>query len=208
MTRSIPLSFAVLALLSSCASSPVQRKRVDGFFIQNAVFAVPAYLSKLDALPEKDAAPNRTSMGLFAHRLAAGTGTIFAYRFYSPGRLLTVDDEAFEKVTIWFDQPLPVTGTTPISDSVVVVHTKGGSAWPQSACSGVMTSGSIQVSPNGDAFDVSISGDLIQAGSRNPQWCNQQYLEISFKATEISLASLTPWLGRAGDHPYAESHPR
>jgi hypothetical protein len=208
MIRSSAISFVALALLASCASSPEHSKRLDGFFIQNATLADLEYLNKLDALAKEEAAFNRASMGLFAHRLAAGTGTIFAYRFYSPGGLLTVDDETFEKVTIWFKQALPVTGTIPINGSVLVVHTKGGSAWPSSACSGLMTNGSIKISPVGDAFDVSVSGDLLQVGNRHPQWCTQQRLDVSFRAEEIPLTSVTPWLGRAGDHPYAESYPR
>lgn len=208
MTRAVAISSALLALLTSCASLPEQENRLDGFFIQNATFADPAYLNKLDALPEEEAILNSASMGLFAHRLTTGTGTIFAYRFYSPGGLLTVDDETFEKVTIWFKQPLPVAGVIPISDTVLVVHTKGGSAWPRSACSGVIKSGFIKVSTSEDAFDVSVSGDLLQAGNRHPQWCSQRHLKVSFSASEISLTSLTPWLGRAGDHPYAESYPR
>jgi len=212
MAKSAAISLALLVFLSSCVSAPEQRKRRDGFFIENAAFADPGYLKKLDVHAKGAFAkgvfdPNPTSMGLFAHRLVTGAGTIFGYRSYSPGGLLTIDDETFEKVTIWLGQPLPIRGKIPIDDSVLAVYTKGGSAWPDSACSGVITKGSIQVSPRGDAFDVSIAGDLVELGSRRPQSCVERHLQVSFKAVEISVASLTPWLGRAGDYPYAESYP-
>src|SRR3546814_3275005 len=71
------------------------------------------------------------------------------HRFYSPGGALTIDDEVFEKLTIWFKSSRPESGAITIDSSVVVVHTKGGSAWPQSACSGIIESGQIRITPKG-----------------------------------------------------------
>src|SRR3546814_18515967 len=99
-------------------------------------------------------------MGLFAHRLAPGQGTIVAHRFYSPGGALTIDDEVFEKLTIWFKSSRPESGAITIDSSVVVVHTKGGSAWPQSACSGIIESGKIRITPKGRSFQVVEIGQL------------------------------------------------
>src|SRR3546814_9015660 len=93
-------------------------------------------------------------MGLIAHGLAPGQGTIVAHRFYSPGGALTIDDEVFEKLTIWFKSSRPESGAITIDSSVVVVHTKGGSAWPQSACSGIIESGQIRITPKGRSFQV------------------------------------------------------
>src|SRR3546814_19406542 len=74
------------------------------------------------------------------------------HRFYSPGGALTIDDEVFEKLTIWFKSSRPESGAITIDSSVVVVHTKGGSAWPQSACSGIIESGQIRITPKGRSF--------------------------------------------------------
>src|SRR3546814_11147123 len=99
-------------------------------------------------------------MGLFAHRLAPGQGTIVAHRFYSPGGALTIDDEVFEKLTIWFKSSRPESGAITIDSSVVVVPTKGGSAWPQPACSGLLESGQNRITPNGRPLPVVIIGAI------------------------------------------------
>src|SRR3546814_4668817 len=90
--------------------------RNDGFLVHDAALADPDYLSGLDARPENEAVSDRSSMGLFAHRLAPGQGTIVAHRFYSPGGALTIDDEVFEKLSIWFKSSRPESGAIPRSE--------------------------------------------------------------------------------------------
>src|SRR3546814_9924434 len=85
---------------------------------------------------------------------------------------------------------------------------KGGSAWPQSACSGIIESGQIRITPKGRSFQVVVTGAIVHSGNRHPAWCTQDSIDISFTASERPFASLTPWLGTAGDHPYEESYPR
>ncbi len=208
MTKHAAISLVIVAALSSCAIMGQSTARNDGFLVHDAALADPNYLSELDARAENEAVLDRSSMGLFAHRLAPGQGTIVAHRFYSPGGALTIDDEVFEKLTIWFKSSRPESGAIDIDSSVVVVHTKGGSAWPQSACSGVIESGQIRITAKGSAFQVVITGDIVQSGNRHPAWCTQDSIDISFTASERPFASLTPWLGTAGDHPYEESYPR
>src|SRR3546814_17563889 len=117
--------------------------RNDGFLVHDAALADPDYLSGLDARPENEAVSDRSSMGLFAHRLAPGQGTIVAHSFYSPGGALTIDDEVFEKLTIWIKSSRPESEDITIESSVVVVPAKGGAAWPRSACYGIIKRGQI-----------------------------------------------------------------
>lgn len=208
MTKSAAILLVITATLPSCAIMGQGKVRSDGILVHGAALADPDYLSELDARSGNEAVLDRSSMGLFAHRLAPGQGAIVAHRFYSPGGAFTVDDEVFEKLTIWFKSSRPEPGAIAIDNSVVVVHTKGGSAWPQSACSGIVESGQIIITPEGSAFQVAVTGDIVRSGNRHPEWCTQDNVDITFTASERPFASLTPWLGIAGDHPYEESYPR
>jgi hypothetical protein len=202
------IASALLAtLLAGCMTASGWRGGEDGFFIDGAALANPDYLAGIDARPVEPW--DDSTLGLFAHRVSAGTGTVVGYRAYSPGKRMLSDDESFEKVTLWFKQgPLPA-GTTQIhDDTVVVVHTRGGSAWPRSACSAVVVNGSIDIARQGEGVDVRVRGDLARRGNRHPQWCEQARLDVSFSASAMPLASLTPWLGSAGAHPYDESYRR
>lgn len=208
VAKAIAISLVAVLLLVSCASSPTLSGRHDAFFIRDASFADSGYLHRLDALRIDELAVDPAPMGLFAHRLAGGAGTVFALRIYSPGSRFTADDESFEKLTIWLQRPLPAAGDIADDDTALVVHTQGGSAWPDRACSGVLRGGVLKVRPVGNDLDVSISGDLIPAGNLHPQRCAPRRLEAFFRAKELSLDSMTPWLGAAGSHPYAESYPK
>lgn len=207
MTRHAALLLLACALLSSCAVVGQGKAKHDGFFIHDVALADPDYLAELDARPGAEALPERPAMGLFAHRLSAGQGAIVAYRHFSPGGVFAVDDETFEKLTIWFKETRPEPGVMPIDGSVIVVHTRGGSAWPRSACSGIVDSGWISITPEGGALRVVVTGKIVQRGNRHPARCNQDSISVSFTASGRSLSSLTPWDGGAGHHPYEESYP-
>lgn len=208
MIRRAALLVVIASLLSSCSLLTRVKTREDGFFVHGAALADPAYLARLDARAGTRSSTDDSAMGLFAHRLTAGTGTIVAYRFYSPGSVIAMDDEVFDKLTIWFRSTVPAAGAIAIDDSVVVVYTRGGSAWPRSACSGTLESGEITITPKGGRLDVVVAGPITQAGNHNPEWCRLGNIRVAFTASERSFKSLTPWLGRAGDHPYDESYRR
>jgi hypothetical protein len=207
--RAASASALLAMLLAACTTASDAWPSEDGFFIDGAALADPDYLARIEAQPADDRASDSSAMGLFAHRVSGGQGTILGYRAYSPGGLMTVDDESFEKVTIWFKQGRLPLGTTPLRDeTVVVIHTFGGSAWPRMACSAVVVNGAIDIARSRDGFDVTLRGDLGKRGNRHPDWCERERIDLSFRASEIALTSLTPWLGSAGDHPYDESYRR
>jgi hypothetical protein len=209
MCRHIVLFLLLSLNLAACATTSLLRDKHDGFFIRNAALADEHYLAGLESLPAGDRASDWSAMGVFAHRVAAGQGAVLAYRAYSPGGLMVMDDESFEKVTVWFKHGMPAVGTTRIDgDTVVVVRTRGGSAWPRSACSGVLTEGTIDLAKRRNGFRATIQGALAQRGNRNPAECMRDRLDVSFEVSEIGLAELTPWLGNKGGHPYDESYGR
>jgi hypothetical protein len=192
--RSSLVACALLAVVSGCS-------RTDTFYLGNADLADPLYLQKLGTRQEH---PDREPLGLYAHRLTSGSGLVLAYRWYSPGSIVAIDDEVFEKLTVWVpDGDLAMTREfeVPTAD-VSVVFARGGSAWPRAACSGWMKSGSVRLEPKGAEILVQVSGALIVASGKCPP-------EISFAFHTRALGGfdrLTPWLGAEGDHPYRESY--
>ena len=145
------------------------------------------------------------SLGVYAHRLAAGQGLVLALRKYSPGSVLSYDDEIFEKLTVWismdeihsertFELPTP---------DVVVIFSRGASASPQWACSGVLESGRVRLEPQGTVVSVEVSGSLSVSSGECPR-----DIRIAFQARDIgTITAVTPWLGAEGNHPYRETYP-
>src|SRR3546814_4150089 len=66
----------------------------------------------------------------------------------------------------------------------------------------------MRITPKVRSVQVVVTGAIVHSGNRHPAWCTQDSIDISFTASERPFASLTPWLGTAGDHPYEESYPR
>ncbi|MBK8285376.1 MAG: hypothetical protein IPK97_11130 [Ahniella sp.] len=144
------------------------------------------------------------ALGLYAHRITAGSGLVLAYRWYTPGSVFTIDDEGFEKLTVWLpDQQAIEASVLDISSpSVLVVYTRGGAAWPKSACSGWLTSGTVRLEEKGSAILVDVSGELRAASGT----CPPEVKKVFSTAALGDIERLTPWLGAKGRHPYDESY--
>lgn len=181
--------------------------REDAFYLANAQLADPDYLDKLRPKPAE--LVRQTEFGFMAHRIAHGTGTVIGHRVYSGGKFHVVDDETYRKTTIWIKGPVPESGlVASLRDTakVLVLHSQGGSAWPAQDCSGVVEYGNLQVRKDGDAFEVTLLGTFDPRTGRFPSTCNTEAIDVQFKARPIAFDQLTPWLGTAGEHPYAETY--
>ena len=185
----------------------------DSFVLKNAEFQDAGYLRGLDP-SKRNRAPRLEDekFPVYAHRLKRGSGTIFAWRFYSNAKLWVIDDEEYRKITVWIAGPPPSSAATiSLGDEskAVLIYSHGGSAWPDIECCGYGTSGTITITPAGRRFAVAIHGQITAVGTRNRQ-CTIETVDRTFKAKAVAFESLTPWLGIAGrpGHPYQETYRR
>ena len=180
--------------------------REDGFFVAGAQLADPEHLDKLRPKPAEAVRP--AEVGVIAHRIVAGSGTVIGHRAYSAGEFYIVDDETYSKATVWLAGPLPASGlSVALGDpaQVRVLLSRGLSAWPARDCSGVVQDGRLSVKRKGAALHVMLLGVFEPRTGAAPD-CVREPVELQFEAGALTLDQLTPWLGRAGEHPYAETY--
>jgi len=198
-------TLAVVALGGLFAYAAIDKE--DSFYFVGAEPAEPDYLVTRD--PEKSSI-HRDRFGFAVHRLKRGTGTVFAYRFYSNGSVTAIDDERYRKLTIWVPSGTPQSRVElNLADraSVLVVYSHGASAWPRNDCSGYVSSGLLRMEPRGARYAMSVHGQLEPRGN-GEVWkdCVPQAVDLDFEAGALSFERLTPWLGIAGSHPYDETY--
>lgn len=188
-------------LLVGCAGS-----RSDTFLVNQAALVSHSVVT-VD--PNLRFDPDRSYAALVIHNVVPGQRTVLGYRWYSPGSLSAIDDEGFEKITIELSPDLMTApGPTAIELPAQghLAYTRGGSAWPRSACYGMAKAGSVTVShvtAKGSVVSVRAMVEPIrETGDR----CDPVELNREFDVAVIAYRELTPWLGIAGDHPYAETY--
>lgn len=200
------VGFVINVILVGLIFASIDKR--DSFVLRNASFEDANYLRRPDLNEEQKSYNPSEPLPIYAHRLKRGSGTIFAWRFYSNGQLWIIDDESYQKLTIWIADRAPSSSTTiPLGDHsrAVLIFSHGGSAWPRSECCGYGTAGSITITPSGRRFTIAIHAQITPVGTRSIG-CANKTVDRTFKAKEIAFESLTPWLGIAGRHPYDESY--
>jgi hypothetical protein len=186
--------------------------KLDTFYLKNAQFSNFDYLTSLDKKIENkdDLDSLREKLNVYVHRISNGDGIIFAYRWYTNGNTMIIDDEGFKKITIWIakePESFPASFKFSSKQNVKAAYTSGGSAWPRSACSGYIESGTLSINKSGSSYAVKIEGTFGPAGSSSlGDYCKEQDINYEFTASELEFFELTPWLGLKGDHPYAETY--
>ena len=199
----------LLALVAGGLWAYAATDKHDTFALQNAELDDANYLRRIESLEgDEGRIHRRTCVPVYAHRLKRGSGTIFAYRFYSNGDLGIIDDEDYRKVTLWMAGAIPRSAVDlPLGDAskCLLVFGHSGSAWPEAGCSGYGTSGTVRVEPAGRHFKITIHGEVTPAGNAHAG-CGLEKVDLTFKAKEIAFEDLTPWLGIAGRFVYDETY--
>lgn len=202
----------IVIIVSSAFIYHIHSDRADTFYLLDASLINPKYLSEVeDRLAKIDGHKVLRETPLVnAHRLKRGDGVIFAYRSFSEGEIQVIDDEHFEKITIWLPE-FPSERVSYIDMSnraqVIIVYTVGGSAWPESACSGYLNSEQLTIRRKDKQFVVTLEGNLYPIGMAIwSDWCTLKVIEKEFEATEIGHHELTTWLGNPGSHPNDETY--
>jgi len=181
----------------------------DKFFVRDAAVLDPLYLISLESWTQRVSDLHEPT-GVAAHRLKPASGAVFGYRFFSSGDVLTVDDERYKKLTVWYSGGIPKSLeeiTLGDTTRALVIYSRGGSAWPESGCSGFVNSGLLRIDNNGARATIGVVGVFEPRGNRyESSSCKAEHLEFTFEASEVQFAQLTPWLGREGMHPYNETY--
>lgn len=210
--KAVGVLFLILVVVIAGATYYASMDKVDTFYVMGAQFKGYDYLTALDKrLANKgDRLGLREEMNVYVHRISQGVGLVVGYRWYSNGDLMSIDDERFKKLTIWlseFPKEFPIKFNFSDEKKIKAAYTTGSSAWPRSACSGYIKSGTLVMDGSGSLISVKINGNLIPVASRtHGNYCQEQDLDMEFSASEIEFSELTPWMGLAGDHPYAETY--
>ena len=125
--------------------------KTDTFYLKEAALNNPNHLYEMEKRIKGGSdlySIVRYNPAVFVHRIKQGKGCIVAYRWFSSGKVLAMDDERFEKLTIWLsNDDLQDNMKLNLADHsrVIAVYTAGNSAWYQLACSGYITSGELDI---------------------------------------------------------------
>ena len=205
----VAIGAVVASLLVAVGAFSVYAKidKEDGFYLKGAELADPDLLASLERSPDRDE-PYRDRFGFQVHRLREGDGTVFGHRRYSNGDLLRIDDETYLKLTVWIRSgALPSEIDLEGGEDVIVVLSRGASAWPRNDCSGHVSSGFVRLEPERGGYRVTVDGAMTPLG--NPGYvpeCAAAPVRLAFRAEETAIGRLSPWLGAAADHPYRETY--
>jgi hypothetical protein len=193
---------ALVCLLTACAT------RVDRIVVRDAQLPVMH-----DAGPGAEgarAAEVQGDLALEAHRIVEGKGAVFSRRTYDRGSPLVIDDEEFE-ILSWVATKIDTDESLEVErDGVQVLYSWGASAFPDQACTGVASSGRLDLEQRSEGA-VHVRLDLrITANARGASAVECPDVEIIdeglYEARAVS--DLTPWLGAPFEHPYDASYPR
>jgi hypothetical protein len=187
-----------ICLLVACGGCNILG-RTDRLVLDHAALAAPSPSDDFDRLPVR------------GHRITSGSGTVIAYRTWSPGSIFAIDDEHFEKLTLFLPDTPPTTAVEyqlGEPSRIVLEYTVGGSAWPKHACFGSARSGTLHLHPGWLRrlhVDVQFEPQLRSVIGLRP--CPSEVVHRSFTAVHASTSNLTPWLGTPGPHVYSETYP-
>jgi len=209
LLRVIAILLAILILAIAALSIYAAIDKEDSFFVSGAALENPGWLGEVDAHRNDGFQARREYLSVYAHRIKQGIGTVLGYRLYSNGSLLAIDDESYIKLTIWVSERTPAQHAEydlSDRDRIVAIYSRGGSAWPAFGCAGFIARGKVTIEGGDGAKRVDVAGVFEPMESASDEHCRQAEFVQTFTATKMDLSKITPWLGKAGNHPYRETY--
>jgi hypothetical protein len=204
----IGLGLMFLGAVIAVALWWIARPEEDGFWLASARLADTEFLGNGPDADVPGSEDERFAVGV--HRLARGTGTIYAWRRFTDEGPHVVDEESYEKLTVWTRHPAGAWQSHLGLDDprqVRVVYASGGSAWPRHACVGFVRRGTLRLVPAGSGHVVIVQGTLQPvAWGLQMDPCQARPFRQQFWAGPKRFDDLTPWLGLAAPHPYDETY--
>ncbi|HQY69344.1 MAG TPA: hypothetical protein PLW13_02895 [Pseudomonadales bacterium] len=209
--RVIGWTLIPIAALVLCAIFYAAIDRVDTFYVNDSdLHGYAFYLEGREASESYEDSRTK-NLPVHAHRIYAGSGTVIGYRKFSNGSLLAVDDEGYEKLTLWLEEPIPEGESIfdlASAETAIVAYAQGGSAWPMHGCFGLLKSGRLQIKKIGTRAEIEVAGEFVPSVrvEERDTSCVSTQLKYSFFAARIEFGELTPWLGMPSDSAYDETY--
>lgn len=180
--------------------------KLDTFLIKGATFQYKNFQNLRETF---DNCKDICSGPLFQvqlHRLALGSGVIFAIREYNAGTI-AIDDEGFKKITIWI--PELKLGTYKFNENYIKGYfTAGGSAWPDNSCGSEIKEGALNILKiEGDNTQIQIRAKFV-CRSKNGRSEKEISLDNKYDLTELGFNDISPWIGKNSDSIYEETYRR
>lgn len=206
------LVLSCLLICSSCIHWII--KQTDTFYLMNAELENPGLLYEIEKELQKDndSQISHKKLTVHAHRIKKGDGIILGYRKFDGGWMFIMDDERFEKLTIWLpDNQIQKEKVYDLEDSenILALYTEGSSCWFLNTCSGYLKTGTVKIKRSGKSYRVEVDGILELHGTlKSHDWCKSKPVKMVFNAGKIEHDSLTPWLGKEGRTPIDETYRR
>lgn len=203
------LLLAVLALLLPRLIGFIPSSdEINTVFVRNATFANKDFKVAHAEIPGEQVDQEKEVFPVYMHRIAEGSGTIIAYRWFNEGSRGALDDEIYAKLTVYL--PSVEVGRYEFSKSPGLrgYYSREASAWRRSGCGGEIERGYIEI--------LQVEKSVIKADVHTDVHCQRSHempsdeIEIDFQYsfTELSFEKVTPWIGKQGGHYYSESYPR
>jgi len=184
--------------------------REYNFYLENSELHNPKFYDLIEEQYNTDPQQARRDKGLypvFAHRVVQGTGTIIGYRFFSMGEIDTIDDESYEKLTVWINGKLSLKSDTfTIGNNTKVISIKGGSAWPRRACAGNIEKGVVTIKKKDFEIEVNVKGRFKPLNIISMSYCDEKDVNKTFLAKSIEYENLSYKQGKPGNHVYDETY--
>ncbi len=204
MIRVILSLLLVLFLQAGCGL-----RGYRALYIENAALVNPTiYEETMTQAQGED--EQKTNFPVVAHRIRPGTGTVIAYRTWSPGCYFIIDDESYKKVTIYIPSVLVESGSIILGTNTdtVSMTVEGGSAWPGLGLIGIARKGFFRyrrTSPKEIDAEIELELDRYNIGWKKPEAPLHFYKHLTLRNRDV--ADLTAWEGREGADIYNETYP-
>jgi len=216
IAKSAAAVFGVLALAAALRVGCITIPKADSFFVDDAELEDPGFFDRklTGARSDLESFPDEQVYPVIAHRIKGGRGTVLGYRRYTIGSPVAIDDERYQKITIWLperyqdsDGQLQITAES----GIVVVCSRGGSAWPRTGLHGKIEAGTLDLHRAGRRIRAHLEGVITyvrDSRGMDKQRPDPARVSRNFVFTKTNYDDLTPWLGLRGQHIYWETHRR
>lgn len=211
--RGILIVSMLFSAVISCAEASKHEKSTNetASFIVNSDFFSKDFdkisASKIKGTKNSDKTNDTPVFPFQFHWIGVGGGTTFLVRQYSEGKLNTVDDEEYLKITLWLKVSKVGKFFFKNANSAIAYVSKGSSVWPRASCGSLAREGIIEIKSVSEKeiyAELDFYVDCVYPISNESI---KVTLKRSFTFQAMEFSEVTPWFGKRGQTPLDEIRP-